>query len=67
MKKFLAIILLLLASCSSPADSNSIIGKWSGNNPDDGTMIFHKNGKFEVFDKNSQSPFEAERQTFYCA
>jgi hypothetical protein len=53
----LIFLTLALASCDFSTNDDNIAGKWKGQHEEDGTMIFHKNGTFEVLDKDGQSVF----------
>jgi hypothetical protein len=60
---FILVLILLtigLVSCDSKTNGDNIAGKWKGRNDEDGTMIFHKNGMFDILDKNGESPFDGE-------
>lgn len=49
-----------LASCGWVSDGNNITGKWRGQEAEDGTMIFYKNGKFDLLSKDGKSAFSNE-------
>jgi hypothetical protein len=62
-KTFIFVLTLLsigLASCDSSTNDVNIAGKWKGQNNEDGIMIFHKNGMFEILNKEGKSPFASE-------
>ena len=56
----LILLTIVLASCDSSTNGDNIAGKWKGKNNEDGIMIFHKNGMFEILNKEGKSPFDSE-------
>ena len=51
------LLTLFLASCGGLPDGDNIVGKWRGQNDEDGLMIFLKDGQFDVLDNNENSVF----------
>ena len=49
-----------LASCDSSPNADNISGKWEGQNDEDGIIVFHKNGIFEILNKEGKSAFDGE-------
>jgi hypothetical protein len=49
-----------LVSCGWVSDGNNITGKWRGQEAENGTMIFYKNGKFDILNKDEKSVFSNE-------
>lgn len=62
MKYVSIILILLLSACGFLSDESAIVGTWKGDNPIDGIMVFHKNGKYEIF-KRDGSPIIEESST----
>ena len=58
MKKAIFIFLIFITTCGFIDFNQPIIGKWKGNNPKDGILVFKKNGEFNVIDENGKSVFE---------
>ena len=52
--------ILALVSCGWISESDDITGKWRGQQAKDGTMIFYKNGKFDLLDKDGNPVFSEE-------
>lgn len=59
MKLIFVLFSALLTSCNYFVEE-SIVGKWKGENSVDGMIVFHKNGKLEVFDNNGIPAIKAE-------
>ena len=60
MRILLTIICFFVVSCNPFADSNAIIGHWQGVVPEDGIMVFHRNGKMELQDAEKKSIFDED-------
>ncbi len=57
-----ALILLTLAltSCERPPAGDTIVGKWKGRQTEDGIMVFHANGTFDMLYEDKASVFDYE-------
>ncbi len=53
----LILLTIVLTSCDFSTNDDNIVGKWKGQNEEDGIMIFYKNGIFEILDKDGKSVF----------
>ena len=59
---FIFVFVALLVASPIWGSDIEIIGKWRGQNPEDGIMIFNKNGKFDVVDQDGNSAFSHNPQ-----
>ena len=62
MDKVFLTLLIVFTACGLVNANETIVGKWKGGNPEDGVLIFKKNGEFDIIDKNGESAFKSENK-----
>lgn len=57
MRKIFLLIFIALFSCGLSSNEDNIVGKWKGQQTEDGIMFFHENGMFDMLDSDGKSAF----------